>query len=498
MKIAGIEKGIAITSMAPIAPTGTTIDEIWQNQINWTPNFKEVNVTSFTFSKMIQEALTNEKEHPILKHWLNKEVAEKGLQDFLSNKKYLPVQIRWVVSEWWTNVNDAIFLQKIENEIQKTPFDEQYSKLIFWKIKKGWFDPSILQSIYMSLISLNKAKLLWKNWIIDKSIITSFWHWFAWIRNTEARWWVNGLLLWDRVAMWPTFLVGTLPNMPAPIVSNIIWANWSADSHYNACAAASYAIAWAVDQIILGRTSIAITWWNDSTWDSLFNLKAFGWMWALAKWYEEDPNIASRPFSKSIDWNPRRKWFVLWDWWCIFTLEELKEAKKRWADVLWEISGIGLSTCNPIHQGLALSSWTVEWQSLAMQQALDNAWITAEEFKNEWWVIFAHGTATGPGDLTESKSIYNTFWDWVQVTAIKGVLGHALGWSSAQSIAIALKSMKESIIPWTLHYNDQDKMEWIPDWVDIIWENRKQSIKYALINAFWFWWHNSSILIKNI
>lgn len=497
MNIVKSNTRIAITSMSSIAPTWITIDEIWKNQINWNPAFIKIDELSYTFSKLLKDVLTSDKEYSLLKSWLTEKEAITTIRKLMNKKGYLPVKIKWEISKWWNILKDKDIIQEIMEEINKTPFNPKLIYKISSLLNKGKFDTSILQSIYMSIVSLNNANLLWENWVSTGKIGINFGSWFAGSRNIEWRWIFAWMVSWNKTTTWPRFLVASLPNMPAPVVANILWIKGQTTSDYSACASSLFAISWAIDQILLDRVEVALAGGCDSSWDSFFNLLAFGRMGALARWYEENPELASYPFLDSV--NPKwYKWFVLWDWGWIFTFENLEKAKDRGADLLWEVLGIGLSNCNPIRENLPLSSGTIEWQSLAMQQSLDIAWINAKEFKNKWWVIFAHGTGTEVGDKTEAKAIYNIFGAWVDVTAVKSVIWHSLGWSGAQSLAIALKSFEEKTIPWTLHYSDERKMSTIPKWVNIIWKNTKRDLKLILINAFWFWWHNASLLIKNI
>lgn len=306
---------------------------------------------------------------------------------------------------------------------------------------------------------------------------------FVWA-ETQKKW----------IMMWFKYLLATLPNMPAPIVANMLWTNGEATLHDEACAAAWYAYKHAIMQILIWETNIAIAWWCDNVSDSFHALKAFWCMWALAKWYEKMPEQALRPFAKALE--ECSKWFVLWDGGWISTLERKSIANARWILPQAEIAWIWTSTCNPLHvKKASLSSWTVEWQSISMNKALISAWITAEQFKEEW-VIFAHWTWTQMWDTIESQSIHNVFWDWVTVTWVKWVLWHALWWSLGQSVAIWLSTFKNNIIPWTLNYSSDNRMEWIPD-LDIVESNRNKEVKYIMINAFWFGWHNVSMIIEN-
>ncbi|UPQ89369.1 beta-ketoacyl-[acyl-carrier-protein] synthase family protein [Vibrio sinaloensis] len=69
----------------------------------------------------------------------------------------------------------------------------------------------------------------------------------------------------------------------------------------------------------------------------------------------------------------------------------------------------------------------------AMQKALENAGLTAEEIG----YINAHGTATKLNDSMESKAIMRLFGDQVPVSSTKPLTGHTLGAASATEAAIA-------------------------------------------------------------
>lgn len=488
---------IIITAHWVTATTWVTMDEVFKNQLAWNPATRKVWISDFSSLKYLQEVLKWDKNHPTLKIWMSEQETIKAVEELLDLSWWLPVQINWAVSHNWELLTEKWLIELIKWVLEWT--SDQYRDKIAIESWKWGFDPSIINSIYASLVATKEAWLLWEQWLIDKSISVHLWSWYAWLHKVEFDWMTKGTLVWAENPkrwnmMWLKYLLAALPNMPAPIVANMLWTNGESTLDNEACASAWYAYKRAVMQILTWQTDIAIAWWCDNISDSFHALKAFWGMWALAKWYENMPWEALRPFNKALQ--DCSKWFVLWDWGWISTVERNSVAKARWATSQAEITWIWASTCSPLHiKWASLSSGTVEWQSISMNKALESAWISVEEFKEEW-VIFAHWTWTQMWDSIESQSIHNVFWDWVQVTWVKWVLWHALWWSFWQSVSIWLSTFKSWIIPWTLNYSNDTKMDWIPD-LDIIETNRKKEVKYILINAFWFGWHNVSMIIKN-
>ena len=487
---------IAIRSHTSIWPTWVSPEEMYKNQIEWKPNFRVANPLDFPIMWNIEDALKKGKPHPILQSWLSEEDSKLRVEELIALAWWLPSQIHWKISHNWELLDDRGFIDMIKESIESSDIWDDFKSNLISNLKPGKkFDPSIIHSIYMGLVAVEKAWLLWKNWIIDKSSSVILWHGFAWLRNVENDWVTGWIIMGNKRSMWPNHLTWTLPNMPSPIVANFLGTKWWAPDINTACAAAWYAIETSIKKLLLWESHTVVTWWSDSVWDSLYAMASFWRMWALSRWYENDPQLSSRPFSNPIDW--ATKWFTLGEWWGIFVLQNRDILLSDWINNSADIVGIWTSNCNPLHKAwAALSSWTIEWQALSMQNALNSAWITAEEFVKEDWVIFAHWTATDAWDKAESGSVHLVFWNWVQVTAPKSITWHPLGWAAAQGMSLAISSMENEEVPGTLHYNANNAMEWLPD-IDILSENKKWPVKYIIVNAFWFWGHNVSILLRN-
>lgn len=487
---------IVVTGSSVMSPTWVGIDEIWQNQLSRNANFQNIDSDSYTLLMSMRDALMLEWRKiktGLLQNSHSQEAADTVIEEMLANKRYLPVWIRWAVSQNGEQVSDAQLVDMIKTELDSIDLpDTEKLQQDVWKWK---FDPSMLQSLYMSLMAGKQAWIIDETWLNASNPTINLWHGFAGVRNIENTGVFKGLIQGDPLAMWPTYLVSALPNMPAPFVANVLGSKNLTTTDDNACASGLYAINSAIEKILSGRTDIALAGWLDAVWDSLFALTSFGRMWALARWYEDNPLFASRPFSDPLEGG--KKWFVLGDGGALFTLESLAHANARNAEPLSEIIWVGLSTCNPLKNSLGLSSGTVEGQVMCMEQALAQSGITAEEFKAWGWVVITHGTATWPWDTAESQSVHQVFWDDVQAIAPKDILWHALGGAGPQAMALGIKMMQEKTIPWAAHYNDSNKMDNLPDGFNLTPETTKQNIKYVLVNAFWFGGHNASVLLEN-
>ena len=73
--------------------------------------------------------------------------------------------------------------------------------------------------------------------------------------------------------------------------------------------------------------------------------------------------------------------------------------------------------------------------------------------------ISAHGTATIANDRCEARAIRTVFGertDRIKVSAIKSMIGHAIGASGALSAAAAVQTLRTGIVPPTINYETPD------------------------------------------
>ena len=110
--------------------------------------------------------------------------------------------------------------------------------------------------------------------------------------------------------------------------------------------------------------------------------------------------------------------------------------------------------------------------------------------------INAHGTATPPGDLAETKAIKRLFGDHayrLAVSSTKSSTGHLLGAAGGVETAITAWAVDNGIIPPTINYQTPDPdcdLDCVPN------EAREAEIRYALTNSFGFGGTNASLMLK--
>ncbi|MDD5773493.1 MAG: beta-ketoacyl synthase N-terminal-like domain-containing protein [bacterium] len=125
-------------------------------------------------------------------------------------------------------------------------------------------------------------------------------------------------------------------------------------------------------------------------------------------------------------------------------------AKKEKRKILGVIKGFGLSNdashmLRPSLDGNGLI--------IAVRKALRMAEINEENIN----LISAHGTGTIYNDKMEMNAFSKIFENKKPVYSVKGGIGHTMGAAGLIETMIALKSLKESIIPPTVNLEDVDE-----------------------------------------
>lgn len=251
------------------------------------------------------------------------------------------------------------------------------------------------------------------------------------------------------------------------------------------CTSSTDAIAYAAQHIALGRQDLMLTGGVDAPL-ALGILKAFDLMTVLTNDWNDEPNRASRPFSKD------RSGIVLGEGAWIFVLESVEGAEKRGAKIYAEIAGYG-STCDAYHR-VRLEENGVE-PARAMRLALNDAGISPEAVD----YINLHGTSTQLNDRIETQAVKNAFGMHaykVPMSATKSQIGHPQGASGAAGVGAALLALNENIIAPTINLDTADESCDLNYTPNAALENA--DVKVALCNCIGFGSKNSALVLAKL
>jgi 3-oxoacyl-[acyl-carrier-protein] synthase II len=203
----------------------------------------------------------------------------------------------------------------------------------------------------------------------------------------------------------------------------------------NACSAANFAISQAIQIIQNGRTDAMIVGGSDSFTRYVYT--GFARLNSVA-------STLPRPFSEDRDgMMPAEGAGVL-------LLEEYESAKRRNAQVLAEIYGIGMS-CDAVN----ITSVDPEGLALAYRRALANAGLAPEDIS----YISPHGTGTPMNDVVEVKALRAVFGDAldnIPLSSIKSIIGHTMGAASAIEAVTSVLTIRDQKIPPTMNLTKLD------------------------------------------
>ncbi len=253
----------------------------------------------------------------------------------------------------------------------------------------------------------------------------------------------------------------------------------------SACATSNHAIIDAFNLIRLGKANVMVTGGAEAAIYPA-GVGGFNAMHALST-RNDDPQGASRPFSKSRDG------FVMGEGSAVLILEELEHAKARGAKIYAEVAGGGMSAdayhITATHpEGLGAK--------LSMRNALEDAGMKPEDID----YINTHGTSTPVGDVGEVKAIIDVFGDHaykLNISSTKSMTGHLLGATGAIEALFCIKAIGDSIVPPTINHAADDEDENIDYRLNFTFnEAQPREIRAALSNVFGFGGHNGTIIIK--
>lgn len=284
----------------------------------------------------------------------------------------------------------------------------------------------------------------------------------------------------DRVS--PHFIPMSISNMAAGHIAIKYGFHGMCTCVVTACAGATNAIGDAFRQVRDGYHDVMLCGGSEASITPL-GIGGFSSMMALST--ATDPSRASIPFDKE------RGGFVMGEGAGVLVLEEYEHAVKRGAKIYCEMVGYG-ATCDANHVTAPLADGSMA--AKAMEKAMEDGGVAPEQIT----YINAHGTSTSLNDKGETKAIKLAFGEAakkVMISSTKSMTGHLLGASGAVEAIITVLSVKNDLVPPTIHYQVPDEecdLDYVPN------QARKARVEYAMSNSLGFGGHNASVVFKKM
>jgi len=248
------------------------------------------------------------------------------------------------------------------------------------------------------------------------------------------------------------------------------------------CTSSTDAIGYAYQHIQAGVQPMFVAGGVDSPITEGI-IKGYTMIRALTQSWNDQPERASRPFSKDRDG------FVLAEGSWMFVLEDYEHAKARGARIYAEITGYA-ATCEAFHR--VRMSDSPEEPARAITLALEESGLAAQDIQ----YVSLHGTSTEMNDRVETSALKLALGGHaykIPMSGLKSQIGHAQGACGAASVAATLIAMEHETIPPTINLDDPDPacdLDYVPD------GGRKSAIEHAICNCVGFGSKNSALVLR--
>lgn len=250
----------------------------------------------------------------------------------------------------------------------------------------------------------------------------------------------------------------------------------------SACATGTHSIGEAFHAIKDGYADAIIAGGTEAVIAPL-TIAGFQNMKALST--NDDPETASRPFDKNRDG------FVMGEGAGMLVLEEYEHAKARGAKIYAEFAGYG-NTCDAHH----VTAPDPEGAGLA--RAIKIAMAEAGTTDDDQLYINAHGTSTHLNDLTETMAFKSALGEKAydaNISSTKSMTGHMLGATGAIEAIVSVLTLRDGMIPPTIHLNEQDEeldLNYTPN------KAVKRDVTVAASTNLGFGGHDACVVFKKI
>jgi 3-oxoacyl-[acyl-carrier-protein] synthase II len=247
-----------------------------------------------------------------------------------------------------------------------------------------------------------------------------------------------------------------------------------------ACASGATSIQLGVEAIRRGECDRALSIGADgsATAEALIR---FSLLSALST-HNDIPEKASKPFSRDRDG------FVLAEGSGALVLESLEAALARGATILGILRGCG-EKADDFHRTRSKPDGSPA--IAAVRAALADAGLSEDEID----YVNAHGTSTPENDKMEHLSLSTVFGERIgsmPISSNKSMIGHTLSAAGAVEAAFSLMTMRESVIPPTINYDNPDPaivLDVVPN------KKRNAEVGTVLSNSFGFGGQNTCLVM---
>ncbi|MBO4577822.1 MAG: beta-ketoacyl-[acyl-carrier-protein] synthase family protein [Paludibacteraceae bacterium] len=195
----------------------------------------------------------------------------------------------------------------------------------------------------------------------------------------------------------------------------------------------------------------------------------------------DEPTKASRPFDTDRDG------LVPSGGAAALVLEDYEHAIARGATILAEVCGYGFSS-----NGGGISQPSSEGSFIAMQRALDDAGMTADEID----YVNAHATSTKQGDEEEAVALTRLFGGkraWVSST--KSMTGHECWMAGASEAVYSILMIQQGFVAPNINLEHIDPAA---ETLRIATTAVETNVRTVLSNSFGFGGTNSAIVLRKV
>ncbi|MEK5391815.1 beta-ketoacyl-ACP synthase II [Margalitia sp. FSL K6-0131] len=282
--------------------------------------------------------------------------------------------------------------------------------------------------------------------------------------------------------LYPFSTTMVISNMASSQVAITLGAKGYNNCVVLSCASSSNAIGDGYRAIQRGDAEMMIVGGAEASITPL-GVGAFCAMGAIST--NPDPESACRPFDANRDG------LVMGEGAGALLLETLDSAIKRNADIYGEI--IGYATNSDAYH-ITSPAPGGEGSIKVMELALKDASLRKEEID----YINAHGTSTKNNDKMETAAIKKLFGEnayHIPISSTKSMTGHMMGAAGAIEAIFSLMTIRNGVIPPTIHLENQDPecdLDYVPNIA------RKKDVKTVLSNALGFGGHNSALIFRAV